>query len=988
MNESIILEVFKSLDIAANDYKKICECYYIARLIASCLGRQTSGKMIMNNSKLQNMLAKEGVSIKAGEIEAYASLSNEISKNTDIFDFIEEFMPTVIADIFSFKKYTEAMHDSTKLRLLYAALDIGAGADAPIVPKNEKWEKIIHEYDNFPAIWYSVHYIGLSIPALSINRIVNEVSHFYASNYWPQAQILEDYSKMLLARSESERREAVFGSQMYVLSPNAYEHGLPERDKELYELLTKLCRIKPHKVIEQLFFGQGRIDLMAEQSLAGQIFASIVHEHDNALIVNPSPTFINFWSDFAIDIKTCMTVKDETLAKLYGYEYDHIDFQPFDTATEPKYENALIFCRNVKPYEITKELENVAVGANVLALIPETSVTSKNGDFLIPELKIKRILTVPTELSETAPRKKILIWATVVKEPEPDYNLQLVNCKADLDYAFVAPEKNYINLPYSALGKGYTLVQLRKRIADGSLTSRKKLQPASTYWLSPEIALSYTIRKKGNAYQGRVCYRKKLPANSKKQMGQMLTPYIEQGLRTSDPDLMGTMIEKLVLKNPHGIWSIIEQDTLKFYDNDLSDASLKTIWICTRGLLLNQNSYREDICIELFCGKSQELSNLHPKDATEEEYSNALQKVIGDKPATQYWKQLNVILRGAYTKGILPDNPESDIYKIPRKTARNRIQEVRDALIQRSFTTDEMKNIILFSTKMNEEEKNPRCISNSLYLAPLIRLFTGISNRELCALTWSKFVYEPECDIYQLIITHTVADDLHLIHVLDQNPNKMRCIPIVPYLADLLNKRMDFLCEKTKLDRTAIQNLPIILSNEKRKKNRCNPDKASQICRQAVQFARKDKLPSMITLPDCDREVDIDLNSYSGDIFAANLKYCLKNISKFTAGELAYILGIAPPDTYSAHYADYTDCIYQKIMFVKLKRWLSMLMLPRDSRLIQVRTDGTMEKELTSSADGVISANYVLKANQEGALDNASVHIECPHGMEITVIIL
>lgn len=988
MDENIILDAFKSLDVEANDYKKICRCYYIARLIVSYLGKQISGEMIMNNAELQNKLAQERLVIKNYEIEAYASLSNEISKNTNMFDFIEAFIPAAIADIFSFKKYTGTMYDSAKLRLLYAALDIGPGADAPVVPENNRWEKTISQNPNFPEIWYSIHYIELVTPMLKHSNTVNEVSHFYASNYWPQAQIVEDYSKMLLAQSEAERRTAVFGNQKHVLSPNTYEHGLTGRDKQLYELLFRLCKIKPHIVIDQLFFGQGRNDLLAEQSLAGQIFASMVHEYGDALVINPSPTFVDFWSDFAIDTKTCMVVTDDTICKVYGHEFYHIDFQPFGTVLEKKYDTALIFCRNVSPYEITKELENVAVGANVLALIPETSITSKNGDFLIPELKIKRILSIPAELSETNPRKKVLIWATMIERPESNYNIKLMNCNANLDYEFIAPEKTYVELPVSELGKGYTLVQLRKIIMEERLPRRKKLHPASLYWLSAEIALSYTVRKKGSAYQGRVCYRKKLPENSPKQMGAMLTPYIEQGLRTNNLDLMDSLLEKVILKNPHGIWNIIEQDILEFYNNDLSDVSLKTIWICTHSFLKNQSSYREDICVKLFCGESQELSDLHPKNATEENYNSAMQKVMGDKPLIQCWKQLNVILRGAYTTGVLPNNPEDNIYKIPRKTARNRIQEVRDAMVQRYFTTDEMKNIFLFSTNKDENEKIPRCVSNSLYLVPLIRLFTGISNCEICALTWSKFVYEPECDIYQLIITHTVADDLHLIHVLDQNPNKMRCIPLVPYLSDMLNKRLDFLCEKTHLDKTAFRNLPIILNDEYGKVRRCNPNKAAQICRKAVQFARKDKLPSMITLPDCDKEVDIDLNSYSGDIFAANLKFYLKHVSKFTAGELAYILGTAPPDTYSAHYADYTDCIYQKVIFIKLKRWLSMLVLSTSSRLIQVQTDNKMENELTATADGVISANYVLMTNDLHALDNARVHIECPHGMSVTVISL
>lgn len=979
--------IISRLHVDANDYKSIIQIYLVAMQGISCSADEDYSVGILSDLNLDGPLSIMKIPISKAEVPLYEELCMELRKGTNMLEFFREITPGLIADEIAWKESAKACNEREQVARILQLMEFPAKADNPFFPHNDLEGGNPQKLQQMQELWYSANFLTMDSVVITKNKYGKAATQLYSKHYWPRSDLLADYAHLAIGESAEDFRYATRGNRNRSDTGVTAERGRSEDDLRLTRVLTKLISVPPHQVVSELFFYNRRNDLMAEISVAGKLFASMVSESDSVLVVGPSPDFILYWPSICDNANTCMSVPDPTIAALYNYEFSHIIFHSFGESFDRAFSAVLLLGRDMSPEVITQELEQAAPNATILALMPQSSITQRGGAMLRDDIDIRRIMPIPSALSETSPRKKVLLWASK-RASEPETAVQLIKCHVNLDYQTLHPAHRYIEIPRSYLGTGKTLVQLERLAATGFIPPKSVLKEASVYMFSSEIALYYTVKSKGCYFCGRACYRQKLPPGSSRKQGKRMTSYLEKGLRVRSIEFIEERLERLILENTSGIWEVIAEDILQFYSNNLSRVSVKTIWACSRHILLTKAYYQEKFCIRMFCGNIQDLSDLRPVTASEEDYVRALQNVIGNENLSRYWKQLAYIFQTACQAGYLSHNPIATMAKTQIERERNRIREVRNALTKRFFTRTEMQNLISFAAKAETGDAYSKCVTESVYLVPLIRLFTGMSNREICALTWRKFVYIEESDMYQLVVSHMVADDGRLIHVMDSNANKLRCIPVLPILSKMLTERRKYLCSKRHVDESALADQPICLDRESGKSRNCTLSRAEKVSREAIQYALKDVIPNVISVSSVNGDYTIDLNTYYGDIFVTNFRYYARHVSKLTPGELCYILGVAPPDTYSAHYADYSDNTFQLLIQIKLRRWGEMLMSQDTPRIISVPPNNSLDYVLSplSGAEGVLEVHVDICRLENHALDQAEIHIQCAHGLSGTAI--
>jgi hypothetical protein len=285
--------------------------------------------------------------------------------------------------------------------------------------------------------------------------------------------------------------------------------------------------------------------------------------------------------------------------------------------------------------------------------------------------------------------------------------------------------------------------------------------------------------------------------------------------------------------------------------------------------------------------------------------------------------QLSYILDTARRKGFIVGefSPISSILDKVKK--RNKTK----AALHKALTT---KTLSFAREKRLIEWLQKQIPENIVYLGTMIKLFTGMSTPEVCMLSWEDLKIIPETKSlgskehkYQLQITKqmkyesTEKDEL-------KTPQKYRLVPLPDLLVRELLVRYQELAEKYELTAEDIAELPIISANSAGYNERCKVKSLRDRSRTAlVKGAGLDK--RLVEYAEVDgREVEDDLNKYIGDFYVSNFKFHAKNDCSMTEGELSYILGIQPPDTFSKHYCDYSNDLIQVGLAEKLNDWCSI----------------------------------------------------------------
>ena len=733
-----------------------------------------------------------------------------------------------------------------------------------------------------------------------------------------------------------------------------------------------------------------------------QQFETLARNASQILVVNPGPDFLLAWSQKAkkYACKCYVAVPNIYVVAAYRMEFKNLKFCIFSDIAG--YAKRFDLIAIVSPF--TEEEFNIGTmlsagndQANFIALLPQTFISASDNNIcallrdhsFLPE----KIIAIASNATVTQPRKKMLLSAG--RSVDPNALIPVFFTQCDKDGANLIVEKEYIQATQQQLKKPTTLVKLREafekaKIDPDSVKHRKR---PSVYQFSNEISLYYTVHQdRYGVFVGEAYYRGKTASQNKKDGRVWNSPATQKGLRCQDRESVIDKMETITYSD--AIYPYVVGDMLDYYGERIGECSLKTIWFCCRSCLLARQDYRDEIARNvLFCSGNNPLSALCPVGANNDDYRNAMQSVIPEDSlaVVKYWQQLNIIMRVAEESNYIQANPIPALLPEISNRASKELRNLRNMLTKKTFTFEEEARILAYVREEGKSNfgtrKALRFEEDSTLLLGPIQLFTGMSTREVCALTWDDFETIPGLKVYRLLVYKFLSDEGTVIYHADGTA--CRKVPVAPLLADMLNSRKTYLQAVCGFTEAELQQLPIIMPNNKKtlavlsKPSFCKYDAAIRVCRSLIEKAN---IPTQeLVLPgDGDKEIVVDMNKYQGDIFYSNFKHRANHTCSFNRGELSYVVGNKAPDTFSQHYCDYTNDLVQYGMVQKLNRWSHAHETGVQNAVQSTTEASTFTRKTVVHSDHkknhYNALSITLSPTQEVPGSFIDVMIECDHG--------
>ena len=283
--------------------------------------------------------------------------------------------------------------------------------------------------------------------------------------------------------------------------------------------------------------------------------------------------------------------------------------------------------------------------------------------------------------------------------------------------------------------------------------------------------------------------------------------FIERGKKHASRDKMLRHIETLVHSNEE-LGKMIKQSISNQYG--AHPVSLKTFCIVNSAFFLSKNK-NEDLFAKVFCkpGSAEyPVCKLLIGTASKEDIIQAVSETtdllkLSEAEVDSLWHQIHILLNIATTKGLIAENPV-----IPIINQLDR-QEKQEAYFKKNMTektlTDEQEYGLVNDLRTNTVEPG-------LALGVLIKIFTGLSYSEVCALTWQDYFKLQDHDCMVLNIDKRF-DDKKTEPIPYLSKLKIRHVPVASFL-ELLVEGWHNLCEeayrKMKVSKKDIATLPMI----------------------------------------------------------------------------------------------------------------------------------------------------------------------------------
>ena len=961
---------------------------------------------------------------------AFFALCSELvsaGMDTDCRLFFETFAPFLVTDWDTFVSKFPKEHHKKLVYVLYLILKSTKESELPIAEIEhatiesfyEENKELYHSFgltkDNFIPCWKAVYHI--SMPALkgtASPKLVDTI-RFYRQHKVSGLRLLANYCQFNKYRTQlGDPINPWLEFQYTIKGKQNATHGISITETA-FDLIDNIKNERPSDVIRAALypfpalFGR-RPDLKVRNNYDGkfecsffmQQFEVLARKASQILIVNPGPDFLIAWSQKTkkYACKCCVAVPNIYVASAYRMEFKNLQFCIFSDIAN--YSKRFDLIAIASPF--TEEEFNIGAmlsagkdTANFIALLPQTfiSASKDNISSLLRDQGFlpSKIIAIASDATVTQPRKKMLLFAGRSIDPNAPIPVFFTQCDESASNLIV--EKEYIHVSQQQLKKPTTLVKLRKdfekaKIDPDSVKHRKR---PSVYQFSNEIALFYTVhRDRYGVYVGEAYYRGNATPESTKDRKVWNSPATQKGLRCKDRESVIGKIESVPFLD--SIYPYIVGDMLDHYGNGLVDCSLKTIWFCCHSRLLARRDYRDEIARNiLFSSEKNALSELCPANAGDEDYRNAMQTVIpeGSIAVVKYWQQLNIIMRAAEESGYIDTNPIPALLPEISNRASKELRNLRNMLTKKTFTFEEEARILAYVREEGKSDFGPRKAlrfeeDSTLLLGP-IHLFTGMSTREACALTWDDFESIPGLKAYRLLVYKFLSDEGAVIYHADGTA--CRKVPVAPLLADMLRSRKTYLQLVCGFTEAELQYLPVIMPDNKKtlaalsKPSFCKYDVAIRVCRSLIEKA---DIPTQeLVLPgDGDKEIVVDMNKYQGDIFYSNFKHRANHTCSFNRGELSYVVGNKAPDTFSQHYCDYTNDLVQYGMVQKLNRWSHahetgvQNAVQSDSEISTFTRNTTIHSD--RKKDHYNALSITLSSTQEVPGSFIDVMIECDHG--------
>jgi len=869
--------------------------------------------------------------------------------------------------------------------------------------------------ETFTECWQAVYHIPMPALQGTVSSNLVDTIRFYRQHKVSGLRLLANYCQFNKYRTQLgdpinpwlEFQYAVKGKQNAAQGISITETA--------FDLIDNIKNERPSDVIRAALypfpklFGKrsdfnvrSKYDGRFECSFFLQQFELLARNASQVLIVNPGPDFLLAWSE-KIEKYRCkcyVAVPNIYVASAYRMEFKGLQFCIFsDVAKHAKRFDliAIVSPFTEEKFDIGTMLSAGNDQANFIALLPQTFISASDNNIcaLLRDQGFLpgKIIAIASNATVTQPRKKMLLFAGRSINPNAPIPVFFTQC--DKDGTKLIVEKEYIQATQQQLKKPTTLVKLRKafekaKIEPDSVKHRKR---PSVYQFSNEISLYYTVhRDRYGVFVGEAYYRGKTASQNKKDGRVWNSPATQKGLRCQDRESVIDKMETITYSD--AIYPYVVGDMLDYYGERIGECSLKTIWFCCRSRLLARQDYRDGIARNvLFCSGNNPLSALCPVGANNDDYRNAMQSVIPEDSlaVVKFWQQLNIIMRVAEESNYIQANPIPALLPEISNRASKELRNLRNMLTKKTFTFEEEARILAYVCEEGKSDFGPRKAllfeeDSTLLLGP-IQLFTGMSTREACALTWGDFETIPGLKAYHLLVYKYLSDEGTVIYHADGTA--CRKVPVAPLLADMLNSRKTYLQLACGFTETELQQLPIIMPDNKKtlaalsKPPYCKYDAAIRVCRSLIEKA---DIPTQeLVLPgDGDKEIVVDMNKYQGDIFYSNFKHRANHTCSFNRGELSYVVGNKAPDTFSQHYCDYANDLVQYGMVQKLNRWSHTHEIGGQNAVQSTSEASTFTRKTVVHSDHkknhYNALSITLSSTQEVPGSFIDVMIECDHG--------
>ena len=867
--------------------------------------------------------------------------------------FFETFTPFLIADWNRLESFFPKEHRERLVYVLYLILkstkeshlsfdDIDTATIEGFYNSNQALCKALEiSKDAFIGCWLAVYHIPMPNLKGTVSPSLVDAIRFYRKHKVSGLQLVKHYCEYNKYKTQLEDAfNPWLEFEQAVKGKINTKEGISIAESA-FNMVESIQREKSSDVIRAALypfpalFGR-RSDLRVRSNYDGkfecsfflQQFEGLARKESQVLIVNPGPDFLLAWSQKVKQYacKCCVAVPNIYVATAYRMEFKNLRFCIFSDLESMAKTFDLIAISSLpaeEEFNIGTVLSAGKDNAGFIALLPQTAISApKDNTCSIPILQKhnflpNKIIAIAPQATVSKPGKKMLLFASNCTDVNATIPVFFTQC--DQGAANLIVEKEYIHVGTQELCKPTTLVKLRNAFEKAKIDPDriKHRRRPSAYQFSKEITLLYTTHwDKYGVFVGEAYYRG-IAAPENTANGQAWnSPTTQKGLRCKEQADLIRKIENVPYSD--AIYPYIVGDMLDYYSTDISQCSLKTVWFCCRSRLLARRDYDDEIArTVLFGSENKALSDLTPTRATDEDYRKAMQAVIPEESiaVVKYWQQLNIIMRAAAQNGFITINPIPALLSEVSNRASKELRNLRNMLTKKTLTYEEESRILAYVRKESDMAFGPRKAlryeaDGTLLLAP-IHLFTGMSTRESCALTWGDFEQIPGLDACRLLVYKFLSDNGTFTYQSDGKANRYtyRKIPAAPLLAQMLDSRKTYLKAVCGFTEAELQHMPIITSNNRKsvatlsKPPFCQYDAAVRICRMLIEKA---DIPTQeLVLPGSGaEELVVDMNKYQGDIFYSNFKHKANHTCAFNRGELSYVIGNKAPDTFSQHYCD------------------------------------------------------------------------------------
>lgn len=768
-----------------------------------------------------------------------------------------------------------------------------------------------------------------------------------------------------------------------------YLEAITSVDYKLTETFQAALKKKRVNAIDYLRRIQDNCeDYRAENNLVYHDFATYVHEKANcrALIVNPNYEFIRSWqSDIRANLGCSSTfiLSSSEIAECLSLDFAaHNSKRNIESITlfrslaeldsTKQFDCILYFSRGMDAGQISQVLGQCVSAlkkeGQLLTILPDEFVSVKSaGEILGELLKTKDIIIhpMPLTLAQSTPKKKLYIKSMGISTDGGAGTLTLgelllINSKTTTN-CFLRPGESrqveaYKLFDTKDVHVRALLKQILQQPAEGS---RKEPE---VFKFSDEISIYYSTSyiSSENRYRATV-YVCEVPDSNRRKRSKL---HRGKKIRASEILIRDASYEALVEKIEREApfrgklrHSAAEAVTGAFRSGQLADISLKTFWYCYEKQLCGRSGFSETLTRLLILSRGGELLSGCMLNMTDlEEYKASMdklfrqEKIASEAERVRLWRQLDLILQEAVNENYIPGNNPVRAF-VKTLTTADKSQEVRDALVKKSLEHTEESRLLTWI-----ESQMERC--NFPVLGVAIRLFTGMEPEEVCALTWKDYVNITHIDSHTFYVSKR-ADNKGNYDLPLPTKERYRIVPIPSTLNAMIKIMLQYLRKSQGLTRKELvdrgQNI-VSRIDESGRTFPCTPKEIRKISKTALTTGAG-IASNLITLPSSKQS---DMNQYQGDLFRSNFRYRALETCGLTLGELSYVLGVQPSDTFSRHYCDYANDLSQLGILIKLARWIIGRDTPNMRPVIEEYT---------------VSQDYII---QTGALGdgNASMDIQ------------